>query len=97
MKELFAFGFVQIAPGTGGGVGIGNDHPKTKLFITHGGKLSTTEAIYYGVPVIGIPIFGDQFLNMEQAVVKGYGLKVEYEENLAKPLEIALNEMLNNE
>ncbi|GBP21513.1 Ecdysteroid UDP-glucosyltransferase [Eumeta japonica] len=70
-------------------------HPKTVLFITHGGKLSTIEAIHYGVPVIGVPIFGDQFANMDQAVLKGYGIKVDYEEDLAKPLRAALDEMLS--
>ncbi|GBP21533.1 UDP-glucuronosyltransferase 2B15 [Eumeta japonica] len=70
-------------------------HPKTLLFITHGGKLSTTETVHYGVPVIGIPIAADQFANMNQAVHKGYGIKVNYEEDLAKPLKAALDEMLN--
>ncbi|GBP21516.1 UDP-glucuronosyltransferase 2B15 [Eumeta japonica] len=70
-------------------------HRKTVLFITHGGKLSTIETIHYGVPVIGIPIFGDQFGNMDQAVHKGYGIKVDYEEDLAKPLKAALDEMLS--
>ncbi|GBP42150.1 UDP-glucuronosyltransferase 2B15 [Eumeta japonica] len=70
-------------------------NPKTVLFITHGGKLSTIETIHYGVPVIGIPIFGDQFANMDQAVHKGYGIKVDYEEDLAKPLKATLDEMLS--
>lgn len=29
-------------------------HPNVKVFITHGGLLGSTEAIYHGVPVIGM-------------------------------------------
>ncbi|CAB3233304.1 unnamed protein product [Arctia plantaginis] len=39
-------------------------HPNLKLFITHGGQLSTTEAVHFGVPVVGIPVMADQHLNM---------------------------------
>lgn len=35
-------------------------HPNVKLFITHGGLLGTTEALVEGIPLLGIPIFGDQ-------------------------------------
>lgn len=36
-------------------------HPKIKLFITHGGLLSTQEAVYHGVPLVGLPIFAGEF------------------------------------
>jgi hypothetical protein len=49
-------------------------HPKVKLFMTHGGLLSTQEAIYTGVPIVGIPIFGDQRMNVLRAVKGGYGV-----------------------
>ncbi|XP_030373467.1 2-hydroxyacylsphingosine 1-beta-galactosyltransferase-like [Scaptodrosophila lebanonensis] len=51
-------------------------HDKVIAFITHGGLLSSMESIYHGKPVIGIPIFGDQFLNMARAEKSGYGITV---------------------
>lgn len=38
-------------------------HPRIKLFISHGGYLSTTEAAYEGVQTLGIPVYGDQMVN----------------------------------
>uniref|UniRef100_A0A8W7Q0F8 UDP-glucuronosyltransferase n=1 Tax=Anopheles coluzzii TaxID=1518534 RepID=A0A8W7Q0F8_ANOCL len=55
-------------------------HPNVKLFITHGGLLSCTESIYHGVPIVGIPIFGDQLLNMARAEQSGWGIGVTYTE-----------------
>ncbi|CAH0556951.1 unnamed protein product [Brassicogethes aeneus] len=49
-------------------------HPNVKLFISHGGLLSTTEVIYHGKPVLAIPIFGDQFLNAQQMEDHGFAL-----------------------
>lgn len=49
-------------------------HPNTKAFISHGGLLSITEAVFYGVPFIGVPGFGDQQYNVANAVSKKYAL-----------------------
>ncbi|CAG0918708.1 unnamed protein product [Notodromas monacha] len=39
-------------------------HKNIRGFMTHGGMLSTQEATYHGVPVIGLPIAADQHTNM---------------------------------
>ncbi|KAG8002971.1 UDP-glucuronosyltransferase 2A1 [Nibea albiflora] len=39
-------------------------HPKTKVFIMHGGTNGIYEAIYHGVPILGIPLIFDQYDNM---------------------------------
>ncbi|XP_055848943.1 UDP-glycosyltransferase UGT5-like [Episyrphus balteatus] len=71
-------------------------HPNVKLFITHGGLLSTTESIYHGKPFIGIPIFGDQFLNMARAETSGFGIMVDYNVLSEENFKSAILEMLNN-
>jgi glucuronosyltransferase len=71
-------------------------HPNVKLFITHGGLLGTTEATVEGVPILGIPIYGDQKMNMAKANAREYGLKVAFEEVSEEKLTEALTELLSN-
>ncbi|KAL0979831.1 hypothetical protein UPYG_G00190370 [Umbra pygmaea] len=49
-------------------------HPKARLLVTHGGQNSILQAVYHGVPVLGIPLFGDQFDNLVRVEAKGLGL-----------------------
>ncbi|XP_042343447.1 UDP-glucuronosyltransferase 3A1-like [Plectropomus leopardus] len=51
-------------------------HKKARLFITHGGQNSLLQAVYHAVPVLGIPLFGDQFDNVVRAETKGLGLTI---------------------
>ncbi|XP_064141808.1 UDP-glucuronosyltransferase 2A2 isoform X5 [Loxodonta africana] len=46
-------------------------HPKTKAFITHGGTNGIYEAIYHGVPMVGLPMFADQPDNIIHMKAKG--------------------------
>ncbi|GAB0099857.1 UDP-glucuronosyltransferase [Sergentomyia squamirostris] len=46
-------------------------HPNVKLFITHGGLLSTQESVWHGVPMLGLPVFADQFQNVKLSIEGG--------------------------
>ncbi|XP_046972692.1 UDP-glycosyltransferase UGT5-like [Vanessa cardui] len=52
-------------------------HPNVKLFITQGGLQSTDESISAGVPLIGIPILGDQWYNVEKYVHHKIGIRLD--------------------
>nr|KAF6432676.1 hypothetical protein HJG63_020282 [Rousettus aegyptiacus] len=54
-------------------------HPKTKAFITHGGTNGIYEAIYHGIPMIGIPLFADQADNISRMQAKGAGVIVDFQ------------------
>ncbi|XP_044267725.1 UDP-glycosyltransferase UGT5-like isoform X1 [Tribolium madens] len=71
-------------------------HPNIKLFITHGGLLSTTETVYHGVPVLAIPFAGDQKLNALRTVNQGYGLSLGYRDVTEETLSEKINELLTN-
>lgn len=43
-------------------------HHNTILFITHAGLLSVQESVWHAVPMLGLPVFGDQFLNIQRMV-----------------------------
>ncbi|XP_046491306.1 UDP-glycosyltransferase UGT5-like isoform X1 [Neodiprion pinetum] len=52
-------------------------HPNLKLFLTHGGISSMMETVYHGVPIVGIPILGDQQRNLICAREKGFSEMME--------------------
>ncbi|XP_058975190.1 UDP-glucosyltransferase 2-like [Musca domestica] len=52
-------------------------HPNVKLFISHGGYLSTTETIFHGKPILGIPVLADQFMNVKNSVKAGFALSMD--------------------
>lgn len=66
-----------------------------KAFITHGGPLSLMEAVYYGKPVIGIPLLNDQKANMAKAVSQGYGVSLDYETLSEESFKGALDAVFN--
>lgn len=70
-------------------------HPNCKLFITHGGLLSHTEAVYFGVPLIGVPFFGDQFANINRGAARGFALPLDHYNITEESVLWAINEVLS--
>jgi UDP:flavonoid glycosyltransferase YjiC (YdhE family) len=71
-------------------------HPNIKLFISHGGLLSTIEAVYHGIPILGIPIFGDQQMNIADAAINGYALKIDIGQLNEEQFSNVISEILTN-
>ncbi|KAJ9601566.1 hypothetical protein L9F63_000309, partial [Diploptera punctata] len=71
-------------------------HPNVRVFMSHGGQMSTLEAIDRGVPMIGIPFFGDQFVNVARATAAGIGVTLEFRNISAESVTWALREVLDN-
>ena len=49
-------------------------HKNVRAIWTHGGLLSTQEAIWKGVPMIVMPFYVDQKFNAQKLVAKGVGI-----------------------
>ncbi|XP_006027573.1 UDP-glucuronosyltransferase 2A1 isoform X3 [Alligator sinensis] len=71
-------------------------HAKTKAFITHGGTNGIYEAIYHGVPMVGIPIFADQPDNIAHMRAKGMAVELDFNTMKAQDLVDAVNMVVNN-
>ncbi|KAF4113833.1 hypothetical protein G5714_006378 [Onychostoma macrolepis] len=71
-------------------------HPKTRAFITHGGTNGIYEAIYHGVPMVGIPLFGDQPDNLVHMKAKGAAVIMHFNSMQIQDLVDGLNAVIND-
>ncbi|KAJ8682883.1 hypothetical protein QAD02_018675 [Eretmocerus hayati] len=71
-------------------------HPNIKGFISHGGGLGSQEAVYFGVPMICVPFFADQFVNCDISLEKGYGVKLDIKTAQQADYDNAFAEILKN-
>lgn len=60
--------------------------------------MGTLEAIYFGIPMIGIPLFGDQITNMRNAANKNIAVNLGSVENITEEnLYSAIDTILHDE
>lgn len=71
-------------------------HPNIKLFITHAGYASTIETVYHGVPIIAIPVFGDQKMNAVYAETKGFGRILPWQDITKNSFAKMIEEVIGN-
>ncbi|XP_032006717.1 UDP-glucuronosyltransferase 2B7 isoform X2 [Hylobates moloch] len=71
-------------------------HPKTRAFITHGGANGIYEAIYHGIPMVGIPLFADQPDNIAHMKAKGAAVKLDFNTMSSTDLLDALKTVIND-
>ncbi|XP_013186737.2 UDP-glycosyltransferase UGT5 isoform X3 [Amyelois transitella] len=72
-------------------------HPKLKVFITQGGLQSTDEAIDAGVPLIGMPMLGDQWFNVENYVKHGIGVRLDMDTLTEEKFQNAIEKVINDQ
>lgn len=69
---------------------------KASLFITHGGMNSVNEALYYGTPMIVIPVGNDQPTVARQIETLHLGKYMKRKDTDAVSLRLTAMEILNN-
>uniref|UniRef100_A0A0K8VZZ5 UDP-glucuronosyltransferase n=1 Tax=Bactrocera latifrons TaxID=174628 RepID=A0A0K8VZZ5_BACLA len=71
-------------------------HPNVRVFITHGGLLGTQEGVHYAVPMLGMPFYCDQHLNLKKAELGGYAVTLDFHTLTRESLKTGLHQLLHN-
>jgi glucuronosyltransferase len=66
------------------------------LFITQCGLQSFQEAVYHGVPILGIPFYVDQKYNAKKITTEEIGLQLPFKELTKQTLLTSINAILSN-
>ncbi|XP_040822702.1 UDP-glucuronosyltransferase 2B14-like isoform X1 [Ochotona curzoniae] len=71
-------------------------HPKTRAFVTHGGANGVYEAIHHGIPMVGLPLFGDQPDNIAYMTAKGAAVRLNWKTMSSADLLNALKTVIHD-
>ncbi|XP_001606466.2 UDP-glucuronosyltransferase 2B23-like [Nasonia vitripennis] len=69
-------------------------HPNLKIYVMQGGLQSMQEAVYYGVPLLVLPFFGDQHFNGRKVVDSKIGQVLYVDTMTNESIVKAVNEIL---
>jgi len=71
--------------------------PKVDLVITHGGNNTVTESLYFGKPMVVLPIFWDQHDNAQRIEETGFGARLDTYGHSTEELTGASERLLGDE
>ena len=71
-------------------------HPNLKVFVTHGGIGSLSEAIYHKAALVGIPFSNDQKPNLLRAEKQGYALLLDWDNLNEEDITDAISRAIGN-
>ncbi|XP_014275846.1 UDP-glycosyltransferase UGT4 [Halyomorpha halys] len=71
-------------------------HRNCILFITHGGYMSLVETVYHGIPLVGIPFYGDQPKNVIWSQEVGIGVHLSLKNLTEASIKWAVKEVIEN-
>ncbi|XP_073489768.1 UDP-glucuronosyltransferase 1A1-like isoform X3 [Aquarana catesbeiana] len=71
-------------------------HPKARAFITHAGSHGIYEGICNAVPMVMLPLFGDQMDNAKRIESRGGGITLNVLDLIPEDLSNALTSVINN-
>jgi len=72
-------------------------HPNCRLFVSHCGMNSIQEAAFHGVPILGIPLGGDQVDNIYRPIARGFAMEINQATFTVDILNDALAKMLSDD
>jgi UDP:flavonoid glycosyltransferase YjiC (YdhE family) len=68
--------------------------PHADLVITHGGNNTVTESVHFGVPMVVLPLFWDQYDNAQRVAERGFGVRLPTYEFADEQLHRAIDALL---
>jgi len=72
------------------------EHPNVRALMGHGGQSSTIEAVYTGTPMVGLPLFSDQYLNIRSLVLRETAEMLDIHHITEDSVSLALDKVLTN-